>query len=86
MDVNRLVMHVERVVLNGFARQDEDAFREAFQTELARLLGRGNRLAAFSNLGRTPRISIDGPRIPRNLKPEQTGAWVARAIARGLGS
>jgi hypothetical protein len=86
MGVNRLVMHVERVVLHGFARQDEEAFREAFRAELAILVGRNPKVGALSSLGRASRLSIDGPRIPRDLRPEQAGAWVAKAIARGLGS
>lgn len=86
MDVSRLVMHVERVVLHGFARHDEEAFREAFRAELARLIVRNGKLEALSGPGRTSRLSIDGPRIPRDLRPEQAGAWVAKAIARGLGA
>ncbi|HKU91469.1 MAG TPA: hypothetical protein VJP84_16880 [Steroidobacteraceae bacterium] len=84
MDVKRLVLHVERVVLDGFKSRDRQSFAEALQLELQRHCNDPGLARALALRGGVSRLTLSGAGIPRSLKPEQVGAWVARVIARGL--
>jgi hypothetical protein len=84
MDVKRLVLHVESVVLNGFKSQDRVAFAEALQSELERHCADPTAARALALRGGVSKLSLSGAVVPRSLKPEQIGAWVAHVIARGL--
>lgn len=85
MDVNKIVLHVERVVLNGFREVDQREFRRILHVELARHLGKSQAVSEFAARADTDRLEVDGAKVPSNLKPEQAGAWVAQEIARSLG-
>jgi hypothetical protein len=84
MDVRTLVLHVERLVLNGFAPEDRIALTSSLCREL---VGTLSEPAAASRIGLrsdSTRVDLGVLSIPRDLKPEDVGAWMARAVTRGL--
>jgi len=82
----KIVLGVERLVLDGFAleRRDVEAVRAAVTLELTRLLGNGalpHGLAAGSN-----QLSVAAPpiRIDAARAPVQLGRDIAASVHRGL--
>jgi hypothetical protein len=86
MDVRKIVLHVERVILGGFQDRDQVAFMRALETELRRNLRAPKVGLALATRGNADRIEAKGRAVPRSLKAEDAGRWAARAIARGLRS
>jgi hypothetical protein len=84
MDVKKVVFHVERLVLNGFQPQDRRLLAASLQTELNQRLSARDTVRQIAVHGDSARIDVAGLSIPRALKPEEVGAWVARAVVRGL--
>ena len=83
MDMKRLVLHVDRLVLNGFRPDEHHALAESLRGELTRSLGRREtvRLASRRNVAR---VAVPVLRVPAATKVARVGERVAHAIARGL--
>ena len=78
-------MHIEQVVLHGFAQSDRSGIARAMESELARLLGEEGIPAALEEgyaLGRLPAGEI---RIHEGDGAERIGVGIARRIYQGLG-
>ena len=84
MEVKRLVLHVERLVLNGFRPQERDAMVEGLRGELARQMAAPDVTRGIALSNDTAHIRVGALAIPHTLRPEQVGTWIAQAIARGL--
>jgi hypothetical protein len=84
MEMKRLVLHVERLVLNGFRPQDRDAMSEALREELGRQMAAPGLARDVAVRSDTAHVRVGPLTIPRTLRPDQAGAWIARVIARGL--
>ena len=84
MDVRKIVLHVERVILGGFQDRDQVAFVRALEIELSRHLRAPKVGRSLANRSNADRIEAKSRAVPRSLKPEEAGRWVARAIVRGL--
>ena len=84
MEVKRLVLHVERLVLSGFHPQAREAMAEAFRGELGRQMAAPDIARQVATRNDSAHVRLGRLTIPPTLQPEQVGAWVARAIARGL--
>ena len=86
MDLTKLVVHVERMVLNGFQPWDREVLSDSLRRELVRRLGAGDAARQIAQLSDAARLDLARLHIPRALDPEDMGAWIARVIARGLRS
>jgi hypothetical protein len=82
--MKRVVVHIDRLVLEGFGDQYAYAVGDAMCGELARLLAdppAGERLASLGHVSR-----LDAGRINRaqGVEPQRLGISAGRAIATGL--
>jgi hypothetical protein len=77
-------LHIEELVLHGFAPGDHPGISEAVQRELVRLLGERGVPPSLTHGVEVARL--DGGSFPMtpHLKAEAIGAHVAQAVGRGL--
>uniref|UniRef100_A0A7V4G691 Uncharacterized protein n=1 Tax=Desulfobacca acetoxidans TaxID=60893 RepID=A0A7V4G691_9BACT len=80
----RLTVHIDTLVLQGFAPAQANAVARSLERELARLLAQGERPFAPAYAGDIPRL--DGGRISlaHDASPRAIGAQLARALYGGL--
>jgi hypothetical protein len=76
-------VHVEELVLQGFAPGDRHAIGEAVQQELTRLLTEQGVPPALARGGETGRIDAGSFSLPRGARARAVGVEVARAVHRG---
>ena len=80
--MKRVVIHIDRLVLNGVARTDAAAVTAALQHELRlRLCGPEN-AAALAALGNQARIDVGRLRLAPGRGASELGRVVAGGIAR----
>jgi hypothetical protein len=77
-------LHIEELVLHGFAPGDHHRLGEAVQRELARLLAEQGVPPGLAQGGEMERLDGGGFRIEATGKPEAIGAGVAQAVYGGL--
>ena len=86
MGMKRVIVHIDRLVLDGLGRENRQAVADGLQQELARLLappGVAGNLAARFGAGHLEAPPI---RVPPAGRAGQIGALAAQAIARRIGS
>jgi hypothetical protein len=81
--VTRVVVHIDRLVLRGYAHEDRHAIAASLQQELTERLSRPG---AVERLGA---LEGGGPRIGRaavtvRLGADTRAAGIGRAVARGI--
>jgi len=79
-------LHIEELVLHGFAPGDKHGISEAVERELARLISDGAGFSIFSE--NTSRDRLDGGhfRMADSAKPAAIGAQIAGAVLGGIRS
>jgi hypothetical protein len=83
--VKRLVIHVDRLVLQGFRPEDKQAIGLGLQQELQRAFSqRGAIPNRIGKLADAPHLTADRVRIQTGSTPGRIGQRVARAIGKGL--
>ncbi len=85
MGVN-VALHIEDLVLHGFAPGDRHAIAEGLRLELAHLLAERGLPPALAQGVDAPQISGLSFAVPEQTQPEQVGAQIAQSIWGGLGS
>ena len=78
-----LRVHIEELVLHGFAPGDRRGIAQAVETELTRLLGSGGARWAQSPPA-LERINGGAFKVELGSKPQATGKQVAQAVYRSL--
>jgi hypothetical protein len=73
-------LHVEELVLHGFARRDRAAIGDALRGELARLIAEGGVPAGLGAADGAASLDGGSFRASPGQRPAQVGAAVARAI------
>ena len=80
---NSVKLHIQRLVLHGFAPTDRHRIAARVQSELARLMGEGNLMP-----GREPialeRLEAGTFKVAAGAGPRATGTQIALAIYRSL--
>lgn len=76
-------LHIEELVLHGFAPGDRYRIGEAVQRELMRLLGEQGMPPSLGQGGEIARLDGGSFKVTSN-KPETVGAQVAQAVHGGL--
>jgi hypothetical protein len=77
-------LHIEELVLHGFAPGDRHRIGEAMQRELARLFTEENTPPALAKSAAIDRLNAGTFQMTAAPRPEATGAQVARAVFGGL--
>ena len=79
MAVRRIVLHIERLVLAGYRREDREAIAAGLEAELVRLLSTDAGVLRLTRLAKLPpqRITVA---VEHDAKPAALG----RAIAVGF--
>lgn len=82
--MRRVVLHIDRMVLGGFANAYSRAVGEGMRGELARLLADPATVERLASLGNVARLDAGRISLAHDVKPQRLGMSVGRAIARGL--
>jgi hypothetical protein len=85
MGVN-VALHIEELVLHGFAPGDRHAIAEGLQQELAHLLAERGLAATLARGADVPKIGGLSFSMPAQARPERVGAQIAQSVWGGLGS
>jgi hypothetical protein len=83
--MRRVIVHIDRLVLTGFRREDRDAVGAGLQQELARAFAERAALARLAAVGNVARLQVDGVQIGPGAPHQRVGADIARGIAKGIG-
>ncbi len=85
MGVN-VALHIEDLVLHGFAPGDRHAIAEGLRRELAHLLAEHGLPPTLAQGIDAPQISGLSFAVPEQAQPERVGAQIAQSVWGGLGS
>jgi hypothetical protein len=77
-------LHIEELVLHGFAARDRHRIAAAVQTELVRLLGAEGPRSSLANSPALGRLNAGAFEVKAGAKPQQTGRQIAQAVFRSL--
>ena len=77
-------LHIEELVLHGFAPGDRHRIGEAVQLELARLLTEQATPPVLAKSAQIDRLNAGTFHMTSAPRPEATGAQVARAVVGAL--
>jgi hypothetical protein len=84
--MKRVIVHIDRLVLNGFHRKDRHAIAEGLRQELGRLFAEPSTAPQWESRGSLARLEVGGVRIGAQSKPDGVGQQAARWIAREIQS
>jgi hypothetical protein len=84
--MTRVVVHIDRLVLKGFAYQDRHALAEGLQQELGRLLAEPDAVRRLVEQGNVGLLNVGGVRFGPNAAPAKVGVRAARGIVRDIKS
>ncbi len=82
--VHRVTVHIDRLVLRGFAREDRDAIAAGLSAELERLLAAPDLARGLMGRDGLARVRIGAVPIGPGSPPTEVGAQTARGIAQGI--
>lgn len=77
-------LHIEELVLDGFARSDRYRIAEGVQRELARLASRSGTLRSLGTPLTVEQVAGGTFTVKADSSPKQTASQIARAIYQGL--
>ena len=82
--MKRVVVHIDRLVLEGFRNADSHAIGEGMRGELARLLADPPVAKRLASLGHASSLHAGKVRLAQDAKPQRLGISTGRAIAKGI--
>jgi hypothetical protein len=77
-------LHIEELVLHGFAAHDRHRIAAAVQQELARLMATEGSANLLKNSLSLDAINAGAFRVQANAKPQAAGTHIARAVYRSM--
>ncbi len=77
-------VHIEELVLHGFAPSDRHRIAAAVESELTRLMREGGLPGLRENPPALGRINAGAFKVKDGAKPQATGTEIARAVFRSL--
>ena len=77
-------LHIEEMILHGFAPGDRDAIADAVRGELMRLFAEGGIRPALEGGGEMARIDGGAFDVRHGAGAEAIGTWIAERIHGGL--
>ena len=84
--MKRVVLHIDRLVLRGFDREDLAGIAEGLRAELGRLLATPQAAHALLAQRSVPRLKVASLRIAPGARASAVGEQTAQGIVRGIGS
>jgi hypothetical protein len=77
-------LHIEELVLHGFAARDRGRIAAAVESELARLLSAERMQSLLANPVDLGNLKVGVFEVKAGAKPQEAGTQIARAVFRGL--
>lgn len=77
-------VHIEELVLNGFAPGDRHAIAEAVQHELAQLIAEGQLPVSHGNPVALTQVDAGTFQVKAGSKPASSGTQIARSVFRSM--
>lgn len=82
--MTRVVVHIGRLVLTGFAHGDRVGIAEGLRHELSRALAEPQALHRLQTLGHVRSVQVRDSQIQPRSTSQRIGAAVAGGVRRGL--
>ena len=82
--MNRIILHIYKLVLRGFNHEDRQGIAEGLQQELVRMFADPQAAQQLTANGDVSRLRIGSIRIGQNSKPQHVGSQVAQGIGKGM--
>ncbi len=82
--MKRVVLHIDRLALNGFAREDRHAIVAGLREALSRQLAEPGAAAGLAKMSAQDALHVGGVAIGHGAPASAVGARVAGGIAKGL--
>jgi len=79
-------LHIEELVLHGFAARDRHRIAAAVESELTRLLSAEPQQNSLANHVGIARLNGGAFKLKAGSKPQEAGTQIARAVFRSLRS
>ncbi len=77
-------LHIEEIVLHGFAARDRHRIAAAVQVELARLLAAEGQANLLKGRWSLETVNAGAFKVQANAKPQAAGAQIAQAVYRTM--
>lgn len=84
MKPRRIDLHIEHLVLHGFAQGDRHRIGAAVKQELVRLMTGRGLPESLARGGAIPQLDGGAVTITPSARPEANGAEIARAVYGGM--
>lgn len=82
--MTRVVVHIDRLVLKGFRREDRHAIAAGLQQELGRVFTGRDAVWHLRTIGDVSRLQVSSVHIEHGSKPQRVGENVAQGIGREI--
>ena len=82
--MKRVVVHIDRLVLNGFPSAARHGIAAGLQAELSRLLAAPTTAERLPGIGHVATVRADKIQLSPGAKPQATGVSAARSISKGF--
>ena len=82
--MRRVVVHIDRLVLNGFRREDRHAIATGLQQELGRVFGDREAVSLLKASGDVQRLKVGGVSVEHGAMPQLVGESVAQGIGKEI--
>jgi len=82
--MKRIVLHIDRLVLQGFRHEDRHGIAEGLQQELGRLFADPQSAQQLMAGGDLARLRVGSIRIDPGEKPQRVGLQLAQGIGKGM--
>ena len=82
--MNRVIVHIDRLVLKGYRPEDRHAIAAGLQQELGRVFADREAVSLLRARGDVSRLQVGGVRIEQGSRPQRVGKSLAQAIGREI--
>ncbi len=81
--MNRVVLHIDTLVVRGMDRTDAATLQASLQAELQKLLTQPDAARGLAIAGHRARVTVAPARYPQATGSQAIGQWIARSIVNG---
>lgn len=82
--MTRVIVHIDRLVLNGFRREHRHAIAAGLEQELGRVFADREAVSVLRNMGDPSRMQVNGVQFEQGAKPQQVGEQLAQGIGKEI--
>jgi hypothetical protein len=80
--MRRVIVHIERLVLKDFRREDRDAIAAGLEQELGRVFADRAAVSLLGAMGDVPRLQLGGVNIAYGASAQGIGESVAQRVGQ----